>query len=73
MTITATCGHDISGEFIAETVVTVKAVTREGERAVGLRTACLRCRRDYERVGLVLHDHHEEQEWLHGELPERVI
>lgn len=60
----ATCGHDIGNEFVADTVVVVKGVTREGVNAVSVRTACKKCREDYERVGLVLHNPDEESAWL---------
>jgi hypothetical protein len=72
-TVLAACGHDITAEFFADTVIVVKGWTRENHREALTRTACKACREGYERVGLVLHDEHEESMWLRGELEGAAI
>jgi hypothetical protein len=66
MTVTATCGHDITNE--KEIMLAIMGYSRLGGNAVSHGVYCSACRKQYEKWGIVLHTEEEQRKWMRGEL-----
>jgi hypothetical protein len=63
----ASCGDDITDEWEKIEPITIKAYTRECQRATSFGVYCRECQKFYEENGYVLHSREEELAWLMGE------
>ena len=66
MSVTGSCGHDITNE--PKVMMSIMDFARTGENAVTYGVYCEKCRADYERWGIVLHNKQKEEKWMRGEL-----
>jgi len=63
--MTGTCGHEVTIEDTAEGL-SIKSYDREGDACVSFVCVCAKCRQEYEREGLVLHNEAEELAWFNN-------
>jgi hypothetical protein len=65
MSVILSCGHR-EDDFDKHYNIMTKEWSRENTKAVGYKTVCLSCFRDYEKEGLLLYNDKECMEWLHA-------
>ena len=74
MTITLCCSHQVD-DFDDEVCLSLKdqAIDYYEEkfvRAISYGGYCKKCADEYEKLGIVLHNEQEEQDWLSGKMPD---
>ena len=63
--ITLSCGHR-EDDFDKHYSIMTKEWSREHTKAVGYKSVCLSCFRNYEKSGELLYTDKEAMEWLHA-------
>lgn len=63
------CGHWID-DFDNEVRLYLKTYSRECERVVSYGGYCKKCAKEYEEMGVILHNEQEQEDWIRGITPD---
>jgi hypothetical protein len=66
--IWATCGHQISSEWMSsgEGDIATKGHTKEGRRCINYQVVCSKCKKWWEEEKLIFYSEEEGEEWMKG-------
>lgn len=68
MSVTATCGHELTDEEGMGFMIAIKDYSRDGSRAISYPSLCTKCFKRCAKSDELLANKTEEEEWLNNEI-----